>query len=121
MTWTTMADALPERVLSEDDTTHVERALDAAAKWAAGEMPFNLAATAGMATAPSGYASPAWTRHLAVRTTPTTDPRRADLLRLIDAALAMRGKVLTDFGLFTANEIRDSDQQVAAANVQGRA
>ena len=121
MTWTTVGEALPDFALTDADMAQVEKALDAAAAWAAGEIPFNQAITSGMATSFVGFASPSFTRMLAEKVTRGTgDVRRPALLRLVDAALTQRGKVLTDFGLFTPAEIRESDERVAAANVSGR-
>lgn len=110
-----IADALAHtgdrRPLTPDDRANVEDVLDAAAAWRAGELPWTVAA----AVAPTAYGatmSAGYTRFLAIRTTPLSDPRRPALMALITYLIDMTGVVRTTSGMFTPAELGQSDAAV---------
>ena len=120
MTWASVADVTTApRELTIEERAAVDDVLDAAAAWAAGALPLTEALHVGYAVSPAGHESPAWSRYLAVRTTSSGDPRRRDLLRLIDAALTLRGLVVTGVGVIGRAELAESDRQVDAWRANG--
>lgn len=113
MTWMSMADlpVISRRELTDDDRGCIEDVLDAAAAWAAGAMPFYDAASIG------GIQTPAYTRMLAVMTTPKDDPRWRNLMDLLEVLIRSQGYRICRQGVFTSYDIRESNEHVARANV----
>ena len=108
MTWVSPADA-PALELTPEERADVNDVLDAAAAWAAGDLPFYEAARIGR------LGSPAHTRYIAIRATPKEDPRWRDLMALFDVLIESQGYVITRQGVFTKYDIRESNEQVERA------
>lgn len=110
---------LAERI-TEEDMAAIEDVLDAAASWKRGEMPWQAAAAIGALRDWQGAELPSYSRHVAMRVTPATDPRRADLMDLIDVLVRSQGYTVTRAGVFTKFEIRDNDAGWQYANLNER-
>lgn len=91
-----------ERALTPDEQAEVDAVLDAAA------MEHPNAATTG-ALPWDGHPSPAYTRFVAVRVTPPSDPRRAALLTLINQRITRSGYIRTEQGVFTPDDLGEHD------------
>lgn len=88
------------------ESAEIADCLDAAAEWAAARLPLEVFARVGTTRLPrTGKPSAAYTRYLATIATPATDPRRADLLRAIDALLDLQGYRRTNHGVFDADDL----------------
>ena len=110
MTWeavATKAGAMSNRVLTPDEVDEVEYVLDAAAKWAAGRLPWQQAANVG-----TWHDSAARTRFLAITTTPNSDVRWHDLKRLLDVLVDASGYVRTKQGVYSSRELGEHDVAV---------
>lgn len=103
--------ALPplEEALTFEDRVAIEDVLGAAAAWAAGELPFYEAARVGTLRDWRGVPLPSWSRHVAIRVTPSTDPRRRNLMGLIDVLIAAQGFQITRQGIYSPDQIRIHD------------
>ena len=112
MVATALDHLLPEHLTTEDKQA-ITDILDAAHEWRAGRMDWTAAASIG-AVPVNGRLSEGYARFLAVRLTPASDPRRADLLALIDKLVDMSGMVRTTQGTFTRGELGESDAAVHA-------
>jgi glutathione synthase/RimK-type ligase-like ATP-grasp enzyme len=106
--------------LTDEDVASIEDCLDAAAAWRRGELPWQAAANVGAVRTGRGEALPSYTRHIAVRITPKSDTRRADLLALIDVLVRAEGYVVTTNGVFRPEEIRANEAGWQYANLRGR-
>lgn len=91
-----------ERILTPDEQAQVDAVLDAAA------MEHPDADTTGSLLW-DGKPSPAYTRFVAVRVTPKSDPRRAALLTLINRLITESGYVRTEQGVFTPEDLGEHD------------
>lgn len=92
-----------ERVLTPDELAAIEAVLDAAATADPEE-----AATVG-ALIWDGKPSPPYTRFVAVRVTPPSDPRRAALRALINRLISAHGYVRTEQGTFSPADLGEHD------------
>lgn len=104
----------PEQQASVDDV------LDAAAAWAAGHLPFYEAAAIGTIEDANGTPSPAYTRYVATIRTLSDDPRRKNLMDLLDVLIEAQGYVMTRQGVYTKFEIRDNEAGWQYANLNER-
>ena len=114
MTWTTTArpDVLSRRELTPDERECVEDVLDAAAAWAAGELPYWEAANIG-ALDWQRRRSPAYTRHIAYMCTPKADPRWRNLYDLISELIRQSGWLLTRQGCVAPSQLHGDDRWAA--------
>lgn len=112
MVATALDHLLPDH-LTDDDKAAIADILDAAHEWRAGRMDWTAAASIG-AIPVNGRLSEGYARFLAVRLTPASDPRRADLLALIDKLIDATGIVRTTQGTYTRIELGQSDAAVHA-------
>lgn len=107
-------DLLPaggKRALTPDETAEANDVLDAAAEWAAGRMPWEVAAQVGTIEN-NGRPSPSSTRFIATVLVSPLDPRRPHLKALIDHLLVMQGLTVTEGGIYTQrdlNELHDAE------------
>ena len=92
------------RPLSDDERIAIDDALDAAVAWQADELPFEEAIKVGTVPNARGNPSPEWTRALAFRCVPASDPRKAALYALSETGSRMAGKIETPHGWFTRQE-----------------
>lgn len=94
------------RALSDDDKADISDVLDAAQSWSEGAMPIEEFARIGfMDSITTGRVSSGYTRFVALVSTPKSDPRRAALLKAIDAVIVFEGYVFTTSGVWTPEEI----------------
>ena len=112
-----VAAALPTLELDFEDRVMVEDVLDAAAAWQAGELPWTEAANIGGMLDWRGVVSQAYTRHVAYRVTPRTDPRHAALDALMAVIIRAQGYRVTRQGTFEPSEIRANDAGWQYANL----
>lgn len=68
---------------TEESQAEIEAVLEAAVAWRDGRMAIYEFSIIGWMIAPGGICSPGYTRYVAFRTTPPTDPRSAVLLEAI--------------------------------------
>jgi hypothetical protein len=117
-----IANALPPLAesLSFEDRVEIEDVLDAAAAWKRGEIPWTAAAGLGRMLDWRGQPNEAYTRYVAYRVTPRSDPRLADLDELIEVIIRAQGFVITRQGVFTPTEIRAHDSGFDASQVHAR-
>ena len=111
---------LAERLTFEDQAA-IEDVLDAAAAWQAGDMPWTQAASIGALLDWRGEQSQSYSRYVALRVTPRTDPRWDALLALVNVIVQAMGYVATTQGLFTRAEIRENEAGWQYANLERRA
>lgn len=76
--------------LTENDRADIQDILDAATEWANGRMPIQTFMLFGSIENPHGRSPGVWSRFLAVRTTPRSDPRFHDLIAAISALIAWK-------------------------------
>lgn len=100
-----------ERKLTPEEQAEIEDVLDAAQMWAEGKLDVPGAATVG-ALPYNGTTSPGYSRFVAVRLTPKSDPRRAALLKLVNHLDRMMGTVHTTQGTYERAELAESDVAV---------
>lgn len=101
-----------QRPLNADEALAVEDALDAAAEWAAGRLPWQEAARQGA----MGYRhwqgrmieSTGYGRFVALLVTPHDDPRWQPLARLCDLLSRQQGYVMTTQGTFSREELGEA-------------
>ena len=94
--------------LSDSDKIEVDDVLEAAAAWAAGQLPIHEFAKVGTIPSPyTGNPSGSYTRYVAMLSTPVTDARRHDLRRALDALLTFQGFIVTSQGVFAPADIAD--------------
>lgn len=106
--------------LTFEDVVAVEDCLDAAAAWQRGEMPWHVAAGVGTIRDWRGQVSSPYSRYVAYRVTPPTDPRRQALAALIDVIVRQLGYRVTRQGVFIASEMRENDAGWATADLKAR-
>ena len=94
------------RRLTFDEQTSVEDVLDAAQDWEDGKLPLEAFASVGDITNYRDQPSPGYTRFVARFTTPESDPRRAALIRAQDALIRLEGWIVTNHGVFSADDLR---------------
>lgn len=107
--------------VSFEDRVAIEDVLDAAAAFAAGDLPFFEAAGIGTILNWRGEPSPPYSRYVALRITPRTDPRREALAALIDTLIAKEGWRVTRQGVYSMTEIRANEAGWEHANLERRA
>lgn len=95
--------------LTDEQRVEVDDVLEAAAAYRRGELPLTEFANVGTIGRPvSGVPSAAYSRFVAVTSTPPSDERRADLLAAIDDLLAFQGFIVTKAGMFEPDELREA-------------
>lgn len=102
-------DLLPDggrRELTPDEIAEVEDVLDASAEWRAGRLPWQAAANIGT-IARGSRPSSSYARFVALNNVSRTDPRRDDLLALMDHLDRAQGLTITDGGTMTQRDITD--------------
>lgn len=92
--------------LTTEQHAEIEDILDAAEQFTLGALP--IGAFCGLSTGRL--------RCLALISTPKEDPRRAPLLRAIDAVLLYQGFVITTCGVWTPEEIGRANMRVHPAS-----
>lgn len=107
------------RALTEDERQAIDDALDAAVAWEAGELPFEEAIRIGTVPNARGNPSPEWTRALAFRNVPASDPRKESLYRLSETGSRMAGKIETPHGWFTRQEWNENEFMVRRLRKDG--
>ncbi|MGI8406035.1 MAG: hypothetical protein ACR2OE_14955 [Thermomicrobiales bacterium] len=107
-----------KRALTPEETADVNDALDAAADWAAGRLPWELAANVGTVEN-NGRPSPSFTRFIATVLVSPLDPRRPHLKALIGHLLVMQGLTVTDGGIYTQRDLNELHE--AEDYMRGRA
>lgn len=103
---------LPRRVLSPWELDDISDVLDAAVEWEQGRLPLaEFARVGSLVYEQRGdrRTSPAYTRHVALRTALPGDPRLASLRKAIAALVANNPRqVVTRHGVFQAYELIDA-------------
>lgn len=123
MTWKHMDATAPSTdrdPLTPEEADSVNDVLDAAAAWAAGQLPFYEAAAIGTIEDSHGTPSPAYSRYVATIRTLNDDPRRKNLMDLLDVLIESQGYVTTRQGVYTKWEIRENDAGWQYANLNER-
>lgn len=109
MSWTsTRRDIISKRELTPEERECVEDVLDAAASWAAGELPYYEAANIG-ALEWGGKRSAGYTRNIALKCTAKTDPRWRNLYDLITELIGRSGWVVSNQGCFAPSHLHGDD------------
>lgn len=123
MTWTSLSDtgaAMSTRELSLDDQDMIVDTLDAAVEWQEGRMAWHDAARIG-AIEFNGSPSAAYSRFLALTSTPKADPRWQALRALVDRLIRASGFVLTVQGTYSPQELGQHQAAVHVAQQDRRA
>lgn len=107
------------RILTEDERLAIEDALDAAVDWEAGRLPFEEAIKIGTVPNARGNPSPEWTRALAFRNVPASDPRKESLYKLSETGSRMAGKIETSHGWFTRQELNENEFNIRRLKKSG--
>lgn len=106
--------------LTPEQQDSVNDVLDAAAAWAAGQLPFYEVAAIGTIEDAHGTPSPAYSRYVATIRTTKDDPRRQNLMDLLDVLIRSQGFTVTRQGVFTKWEVRENEAGWMHANLNER-
>lgn len=103
-------EAFANRMWSQEERDSIEDVLDAAAAWAAFELPLAEAAKAGlMASRSDAAGGAAFARVRAMLASDPADPRRAALREMLEIMVRAQPVVITRFGLFERSELMRHD------------
>lgn len=100
----------PKAALTDDERDEVELVLSCAAQWERGELDWVEAARMGSLHyhQSRGYGpSSAYTRYVALRITPKSDPRRAALLKLCTHLIHQTRLIVTPSGVFHPHDFTE--------------
>lgn len=106
-----------KRALTFEEQVEVEDVLDAALAWTNGELELGVAANLG-GIETDGHPSAPYTRFVALRTTPRSDPRWQALDSLCTKLSRMSGYMITRQGVFTRRDMAES--KVLHERLEGR-